>query len=99
MSDPVSDPVGDPVSHRDKVAVVTGASTGIGASAAAELRDKGFTVYAVARRVERMADLQDRGVQTFAMDVTDDASMVAGVDRVLDEQGGLDLLVNNSGYG
>ncbi|HMD12255.1 MAG TPA: SDR family NAD(P)-dependent oxidoreductase, partial [Marmoricola sp.] len=41
-----------------KVALVTGGSSGIGASAAAELQDKGFTVYAVARRVDRMADLQ-----------------------------------------
>lgn len=82
-----------------KVALVTGGSSGIGASAAAELQDKGFTVYAVARRVDRMADLRARGIHTFAMDVTDEASMVAGVRRVLDEQGRLDVLVNNAGYG
>jgi NAD(P)-dependent dehydrogenase (short-subunit alcohol dehydrogenase family) len=81
------------------VALVTGGSAGIGASAAVELQAKGFTVYAVARRVEKMADLASRGIHTFAMDVTDDASMVAGVRRVLDEQGRIDVLVNNAGYG
>ena len=56
-------------------------------------------MYAVARRVERMAALQATGVHTFAMDVTDDASMVAGVERVIDETGRIDVLVNNAGYG
>lgn len=82
-----------------RVALVTGASAGIGASAAEALQDKGFTVYAVARRVDKMVDLAARGIQAFAMDVTDDASMVAGVQRILDEQGRIDVLVNNAGYG
>jgi NAD(P)-dependent dehydrogenase (short-subunit alcohol dehydrogenase family) len=56
-------------------------------------------VYAVARRVERMARLEQQGVSVFAMDVTDDASMVAGVQRVVDEHGRIDVLVNNAGYG
>jgi NAD(P)-dependent dehydrogenase (short-subunit alcohol dehydrogenase family) len=82
-----------------KVALVTGASSGIGESIAIHLQATGWTVYAVARRVDRMAHLADRGVIPFAMDVTDDASMVAGVKRVIDEQGQLDALVNNAGYG
>lgn len=82
-----------------KVALVTGASSGIGESIALHLVATGWTVYAVARRVDRMAHLADRGVTTFAMDVTDDASMVAGVRRIIDEQGRLDALVNNAGYG
>jgi len=82
-----------------KVALVTGASSGIGESIALHLVESGWTVYAVARRVERMAALEARGVTTFAMDVTDDASMVAGIDRVITEQGQIDALVNNAGYG
>ena len=63
-----------------KVALVTGASSGIGESIAVHLVATGWTVYAVARRVERMASLESRGITTFAMDVTDDASMIAGID-------------------
>lgn len=81
------------------VALVTGASSGIGAETALALRDAGYTVYAVARRTERMADLTSRGIRTFAMDLTDDATITAGVERVLSEAGRIDLLVNNAGYG
>ena len=81
------------------VALVTGGSSGIGESTARALLAKGFTVYAVARRVDRMAGLAEAGVHTFAMDVTDDASMVAGVERIVAEQGRIDVLVNNAGYG
>ena len=82
-----------------KVALITGASSGIGESIAVHLVETGWTVYAVARRVERMAGLASRGARTFAMDVTDDASMVAGVDRIIEEEGRIDALVNNAGYG
>ena len=82
-----------------RVALVTGASSGIGEQTALQLADAGFTVYGVARRVDRMTSLADRGVHAFGMDVTDDASMTAGVQRVLDEQGRIDVLVNNAGYG
>jgi NAD(P)-dependent dehydrogenase (short-subunit alcohol dehydrogenase family) len=82
-----------------RVALITGGSSGIGEQAALGLHKAGFEVYAVARRVDRMADLAARGVHTFAMDVTDDASMVAGVERVIAETGRIDVLVNNAGYG
>jgi short-subunit dehydrogenase len=82
-----------------KVALVTGASSGIGMDTALALRDKGYTVYAVARRVDRMADLKANGIHAFAMDVTDDESMVSGMKRIIDEAGRIDVLVNNAGYG
>jgi NAD(P)-dependent dehydrogenase (short-subunit alcohol dehydrogenase family) len=82
-----------------KVALVTGASSGIGLATARLLAERGWTVHASARRVERMAALAERGVDAFSMDVTDDASLRDGVTRVLDRSGRVDLLVNNAGYG
>jgi NAD(P)-dependent dehydrogenase (short-subunit alcohol dehydrogenase family) len=83
----------------DHVALVTGGSSGIGERTALRLREAGFTTYAVARRVDRMASLADAGVTTFGMDVTDDASMTGGIDRIIGEHGRIDVLVNNAGYG
>ena len=82
-----------------RVALVTGASSGIGEETARLLHEAGFTTYAVARRVDRMAALEGAGVRTFAMDLTDDASMVAGINRIVVDQGRIDVLVNNAGYG
>src|ERR1700754_928544 len=81
------------------VALVTGASSGIGKATAVALRELGYTVYAAARRVDRMRELADLGVQVLAMDVTDDESMTGGVKRIIAEAGRLDVLVNNAGYG
>jgi NAD(P)-dependent dehydrogenase (short-subunit alcohol dehydrogenase family) len=81
------------------VVLITGASSGIGEAAALELARRGFTVYGAARRVDRMAGLAASGVHTIEMDVTDDASMSSGVERILREQGRIDVLVNNAGYG
>jgi NAD(P)-dependent dehydrogenase (short-subunit alcohol dehydrogenase family) len=83
----------------DRVALVTGGSSGIGEQTAVRLQEAGFTTYAVARRVGRMVALADSGVTTFAMDVTDDASMTAGIERITGEHGRVDVLVNNAGYG
>ncbi len=82
-----------------KVALVTGASSGIGESTALKLHEAGYTVYGAARRVQRMQHLAEQGIHPLAMDVTDDASMRAGVEKVLAETGRIDVLVNNAGYG
>jgi NAD(P)-dependent dehydrogenase (short-subunit alcohol dehydrogenase family) len=82
-----------------KVAIVTGASSGIGHATALQLQAAGYTVYAGARRVEKMKDLADLGIHAIELDVTDDASMVAIVDRVIAETERIDVLVNNAGYG
>lgn len=82
-----------------KVAIVTGGSSGIGAATALALHARGFVVYAAARRVERMAVLERAGVHVVPLDITDESSVAAAVARVLDEQGRIDLLVNNAGYG
>lgn len=82
-----------------KVALVTGASSGMGHMFAQQLQDAGFLVYGVARRVERMEDLRCRGIKTVAMDITDDGSMSLGIAQILSETGRIDVLVNNAGYG
>ncbi len=81
------------------VALVTGASSGIGKDIARRLLAEGYAVYAGARRVERMADLAGAGAITFALDVTQDASMVAAVAPVMAGSGRIDVLVNAAGYG
>ncbi|WP_327398528.1 MULTISPECIES: oxidoreductase [Streptomyces] len=83
----------------NKVALVTGASSGIGESTALQLRKAGFTVYGAARRVDRMDALAAAGVHTLALDVTDDTSVKHAVSRIAAEQGRIDVLVNNAGYG
>jgi len=79
------------------VAIVTGASSGIGHEAALCLRAQGVTVYAAARRP--MPELEAAGLHTLALDVTDDESLVKAVATVIEEQGRIDILVNNAGYG
>jgi NAD(P)-dependent dehydrogenase (short-subunit alcohol dehydrogenase family) len=83
----------------DKVAIVTGASSGIGAATAARLHDLGYTVYAMARRLDRMAPLAQAGIHTASVDVTDDEALVSFVDSVMAGSGRVDVLVNNAGYG
>jgi NAD(P)-dependent dehydrogenase (short-subunit alcohol dehydrogenase family) len=82
-----------------KVVLITGGSSGIGEATALRLTKAGYIVYAAARRLERMKGLQAQGVHVLKLDVTDDASMVAGVEGILKDQGRIDVLVNNAGYG
>jgi short-subunit dehydrogenase len=82
-----------------KVALVTGASSGIGKETAKLLVQNGFTVYGAARRVERMADLKDAGIKLLTMDVTDEDARVKGVNEILQNEERIDILVNNAGYG
>lgn len=81
------------------VALVTGASSGMGKDFALRLIAEGYTVYGAARRTERMADIVAAGGVALSMDVTDDAAMVAAVERIIGERGRIDVLINNAGYG
>ncbi|MFM9277164.1 oxidoreductase [Paenibacillus jiagnxiensis] len=85
--------------NKQKVVLVTGASAGIGKAAVELLLQEGFIVYGAARRVENMRDIESKGAYIMAMDVTDETSMVNGVNRIIKEQGRIDVLFNNAGYG
>ncbi|MEU1302507.1 SDR family oxidoreductase [Streptomyces shenzhenensis] len=86
-----------------RVAVITGASSGIGEASAEKLAALGAHVVVLARRVERLADLvvriEKKGGQALAIavDVTDAAAVEAAADRVAAELGGADLVFNNAG--
>jgi len=82
------------------VAVVTGASSGIGAATAVELASRGARVVAVARREDRLRDVVERigGGATYAVcDVASDRQVDAAAAEVLARHGHIDLLVNNAG--
>lgn len=79
-----------------RVVLVTGASSGIGKDFALQLLREGYMVYGATRRVDRMGDIAAAGGVALEMDVTDDAAMAAGIERILREQGRIDVLVNNA---
>ncbi|MDE8674588.1 oxidoreductase [Priestia aryabhattai] len=81
------------------VVLITGASAGMGKATAELLLEKGYIVYGAARRVDKMKDLEVKGARILAMDVTDEQSMIDGVNRIIQEQGRIDVLFNNAGYG
>jgi NAD(P)-dependent dehydrogenase (short-subunit alcohol dehydrogenase family) len=82
-----------------KTVLVTGASSGIGKETARRLLEDGYKVYVAARRLEKMRDLEKLGATAVEMDITREEDIVAVVKRITAEQGGIDFLVNNAGFG
>jgi NAD(P)-dependent dehydrogenase (short-subunit alcohol dehydrogenase family) len=81
------------------VALITGASSGMGKDFALRLILEGYVVYGAARRMDRMEGIEAAGGHVTFLDVTDDDSMVCAVERIIREQGRIDVLINNAGYG
>ena len=78
----------------DKVVAVTGASSGIGLSAAKMFAERGYTVYCLSRTAPK-----DESITHIPTDVSDESSVIAAFERIKAEAGRLDALVNNAGFG
>jgi NADP-dependent 3-hydroxy acid dehydrogenase YdfG len=89
-----------PDQDQSRVAVITGASSGIGEASARALAADGHRLALLARRTDRIEELAAElgdGAIAIGADVTDRDSVVAAAERVQNELGGVDILVNNAG--
>ena len=81
---------------KQKVALVTGVSSGIGLATAKKLLDRGFHTFGTIRETSQFGNLA-AGLEIVRLDVRDDESVSAGVQDVLDRAGRIDALINNAG--
>jgi NAD(P)-dependent dehydrogenase (short-subunit alcohol dehydrogenase family) len=79
------------------VAVVTGATSGIGRATAAAFREAGAKVAALGRDRDALARIASGGLRTYAAELTSETDVEAAADRILDDHGGIDILVNAAG--
>jgi len=86
-------------SVENKVALVTGSSSGIGKAAAIALKEAGFIVYATAPNADDLADLKAKGCETLSLDVTDENAAREAIRTAESHNGAVQVLVNNAGYG
>lgn len=83
----------------EKVILITGASSGMGKVSAQELIKDGHTVYCAARSVNKMKELEEMGGKILPMDVSKPETLKEGVESIINEEGKIDVLWNNAGYG
>jgi NAD(P)-dependent dehydrogenase (short-subunit alcohol dehydrogenase family) len=90
--------------EQEKIAVVTGSSSGIGFETSLLLAKNGFRTYATVRNPDKakaLRDISDKGelpIHVVELDVDSDKSVKDAIDRIKDESGRIDVLVNNAGY-
>lgn len=81
------------------VALITGCSSGIGRALADAFKGAGYEVWASARKAEDVAALSVAGFTAVQLDVNDNTALEQLADRINQQHGGLDVLINNAGYG
>ena len=90
---------------KEKVAVVTGSSSGIGFETSLLLARNGFYTYATMRnlnkslKIKEIAEKENLHLKVLKLDVTDDESVKDAIRQIIDESSRIDVLVNNAGYG
>jgi NAD(P)-dependent dehydrogenase (short-subunit alcohol dehydrogenase family) len=83
---------------QSKAVLITGCSSGIGYATAELLAERGWNVYATARKPDVVSVLEAKGAKVLALDVTDEDSMSHAVQTVTDAEGAVGVLINNAGY-
>ncbi len=83
---------------RKKVVLITGCSSGIGRALSMEFLQCGFQVVATARQLDAISDLKEQGMSTLALNVNDKDQVKQVVEKVIDREKSIDVLVNNAGY-
>jgi short-subunit dehydrogenase len=81
------------------IALVTGATGGIGEATAYRLQGRDYEVFATGRNPEALDALRSRGLQARILDVTDEDAVARLVEEISIDYGGVDVLVNNAGFG
>ena len=82
----------------EKTVLITGASSGIGKSAAIKFAQKGYSVIGTARKLSRLADLEPYNIHAVALDVTKETSIQEAFREIYAKHQRIDILVNNAGY-